>query len=50
MAHRLAGVFSDFTLEVFENRHHFDPPHRVEPERLASSLRALWTRAEEAAS
>jgi pimeloyl-ACP methyl ester carboxylesterase len=41
---RLAGVFPQFTLEVFDERHHFDPPHRVEPERLASSLRALWQR------
>jgi pimeloyl-ACP methyl ester carboxylesterase len=46
MADRLAGVFADFTLEVFEERHHFDPPHRVESKRLASSLRDLWTRAE----
>jgi pimeloyl-ACP methyl ester carboxylesterase len=46
MADGLAGVFSDFTLEVFENRHHFDPPHRAEPERVASSLRALWARAD----
>jgi pimeloyl-ACP methyl ester carboxylesterase len=46
IAERLAGVFSDFTLEVFEERHHFDPPHRAEPERLAESLRALWARAE----
>jgi pimeloyl-ACP methyl ester carboxylesterase len=45
-AERLAGVFPDFTLEVFEQRHHFDPPHRVEPERLASSLRGLWARAQ----
>jgi hypothetical protein len=49
MADRLSGVFGDFTLEVFESRHHFDPPHRVEPERMASSLRALWGRAEELA-
>ncbi len=41
MAERLAGVFSDFRLEVFAARHHFDPPHRVEPERVAA-LRALW--------
>lgn len=41
-AKRLARVFDDFTLEVFEDRHHFDPPHRAEPERLAASLRALW--------
>jgi pimeloyl-ACP methyl ester carboxylesterase len=45
-AKRLGGVFPDFTLEVFDERHHFDPPHRVEPERLANSLRALWQRAE----
>jgi hypothetical protein len=43
---RLAHVFPDFTLEVFERRHHFDPPHRIEPERLASSLTSLWRRAE----
>ena len=46
IAERLAGVFPDFTLEVFEECHHFDPPHRVEPERLASSLRRLWAHAE----
>jgi pimeloyl-ACP methyl ester carboxylesterase len=46
VAKRLARVFSDFELEVFEERHHFDPPHRVEPERLSGSLRALWRRAE----
>jgi pimeloyl-ACP methyl ester carboxylesterase len=46
IAKRLARVFSDFEVEVFEERHHFDPPHRIEPERLASSLRAVWHRAE----
>jgi pimeloyl-ACP methyl ester carboxylesterase len=46
IADRLAAVFPDFTLEVFADRHHFDPPHRFEPARLASSLRDLWTRAE----
>ena len=46
IAERLAGVFPNFTLEVFEERHHFDPPHRAEPERLAASLRELWARAE----
>lgn len=45
-AERLSCVFPDFTVEVFEERHHFDPPHRVEPERLATSLRNLWARAE----
>ena len=42
---RLSSVFRDYELEVFEERHHFDPPHRVEPERLARSLEAFWQRA-----
>jgi pimeloyl-ACP methyl ester carboxylesterase len=46
IAKRLSGVFRDFELEVFDERHHFDPPHRVEPERLAGSLKTLWRRAE----
>ena len=46
IARRLDGVFPDFELEVFDDRHHFDPPHRMEPERLASSLKELWRRAE----
>jgi len=46
MARRLDDVFPDFELEVFEERHHFDPPHRFEPERLAAALRRLWRRAE----
>lgn len=49
LADRLSRVFDDFMVEVFEERHHFDPPHRIEPERLASSLRALWDRAEASA-
>ena len=49
MAERLAGVFDDFTLETFEDRHHFDPPHRAEPGRLAGSLVDLWARGESAA-
>jgi pimeloyl-ACP methyl ester carboxylesterase len=44
LAERLGGVFPDFTLEVFAERHHFDPPHRIEPERLAESLRMIWAR------
>jgi pimeloyl-ACP methyl ester carboxylesterase len=47
IAKRLSGVFPDFELEVFEERHHFDPPHRLEPERLANSLMTLWRRAEQ---
>jgi pimeloyl-ACP methyl ester carboxylesterase len=46
MAERLAAVFPDFTVETFPERHHFDPPHRIEPEHLARSLLALWQRAE----
>ena len=46
VARRLEGVFRDFELEVFVERHHFDPPHRIEPARLARSLKALWARAE----
>ncbi|MDR6507309.1 alpha/beta hydrolase [Arthrobacter oryzae] len=47
IAGRLSRVFfPDFRLEVFPKRHHFDPPHRIEPERLAELLRAYWERAE----
>lgn len=48
MAERLAGVFPDFTVEAFPDRHHFDPPHRIEPARVARSLRSLWARGEPA--
>ncbi len=47
MADRLERVFPDFTVEVFPDRHHFDPPHRIEPARLAASLRSLWARADQ---
>lgn len=46
MAARLGTVFPDFTLEVYDERHHFDPPHRIEPTRVAAALRDLWSRAE----
>ena len=46
MAGRLDRIFPDFEVETFAERHHFDPPHRIEPERLANSLLALWERAE----
>jgi pimeloyl-ACP methyl ester carboxylesterase len=48
MAERLGRVFPNFTLERFEERHHFDPPHRLEAQRLAASLLRLWQRAESA--
>ncbi len=46
MAERLATIFSDFTVETFPERHHFDPPHRIEPGRLGDALLALWERAD----
>lgn len=45
MAERLARTFPDFTLDVYEGRHHFDPAHRAEPERFAAALHAHWARA-----
>jgi len=48
-AERAQAVFPDFAMERFEERHHFDPPHMAEPDRLATSLRAFWERAETAA-
>ena len=45
MAQRASAIFPDFTLEVFEDRHHFDPPHRIEPERTAQALRLIWAQA-----
>lgn len=47
VADRLATVFPDFRPGVFADRHHFDPPHRIEPERLAALLRQHWHRTEE---
>ena len=47
MADRLGRVFPDFTLEAFPDRHHFDPPHRIEPARVAVALRTLWARADQ---
>ena len=47
MAERLGGLFPDFSVEVFEGRHHFDPPHRAEPERYARLLEHHWQRAED---
>ena len=45
---RLEKVFPDFTRETYAERHHFDPPHRAEPDRFAASLKKLWQRAEAA--
>jgi pimeloyl-ACP methyl ester carboxylesterase len=46
MAERARAIFPHFTLDVFDERHHFDPPHRIEPERTARALRAHWARAD----
>jgi hypothetical protein len=46
MAARLGRVFDDFTLELYPERHHFDPPHRIEPKKVAMALKQLWHRAE----
>jgi pimeloyl-ACP methyl ester carboxylesterase len=40
---RARDIFEDFTLEIFEGRHHFDPPHRAEPERVAGLLQNFWS-------
>ena len=50
MAERLEKSFPDFRLEVFEGRHHFDPPHRAEPERYAQLLERHWRRTEDLSS
>lgn len=42
----LSGLFPDVQVEVYEGRHHFDPPQRAEPERFAAALLRLWARAE----
>jgi len=47
MAQRASAIFPNLTLEVFNDRHHFDPPHRIEPDRTAAVLRAHWSRADD---
>lgn len=43
-AKRLARVFPNIRVEVYEGRHHLDLME--EPERLAGALHELWTRSE----
>jgi pimeloyl-ACP methyl ester carboxylesterase len=45
MAKRLSGVFQDFTLKEFPQRHHFDPPHRAEPDAFAAVILEHWKHA-----
>ncbi len=40
----LTSLFPDIRVEVYEGLHHFNPPHRAEPERFARALRELWAR------
>src|SRR6185437_332998 len=43
-ARTLDALFPALQSEVYVGRHHFDPPHRAEPERFARALHALWVR------
>ena len=43
-AERAGALFRDFTLDIYPDRHHFDPPHRIEPTRTAAALEAHWAR------
>ncbi len=45
MRERLAGVFPDFTPELYEGIHHLETSHQREPARVAAALRRLWDRA-----
>jgi pimeloyl-ACP methyl ester carboxylesterase len=49
MQTRLAGLFPDFTGEVFDGRHHLDTSHQAEPDRVAATLTAFWERSEASA-
>jgi pimeloyl-ACP methyl ester carboxylesterase len=49
MARRAERWFPNYELEAFPERHHFDPPHRAEPERMADRLLAHWDLADRAA-
>lgn len=45
-SHEVFAFVADQTNAARDDRHHFDPPHRIEPARVAAALRDLWTRAE----
>jgi pimeloyl-ACP methyl ester carboxylesterase len=42
MAKMLKRYFTNFRLEVYEGRSHYDPPHRAEAERFARAAGRLW--------
>lgn len=43
IADLLAATFPKATVEVYEERSHFDPPHRAESRRFADALRRIWS-------
>jgi hypothetical protein len=49
LAERVAAAFPQGRVKTYEGRHHLDPIHRAEPERLAADLRSLWQEANSAA-
>lgn len=46
-ARRAESIFRGLTVEVFDDRHHLDPPHRADPDRTARSLERLWRSAQD---
>jgi pimeloyl-ACP methyl ester carboxylesterase len=49
MQTRLAGLFPDFTGEVFEGLHHLNTSHQAEPDRVAATLTSFWEGSETSA-
>lgn len=47
-ARRLARIFPDCRVELYEGTHHFAPPQRLQAERFAKALREHWARGEAA--
>lgn len=45
-AERLAAIFPDARLDLYQERQHMDPPHRAEAARFTRALRELWSREE----
>jgi hypothetical protein len=45
MRERFAGIFPDFSAELYEGFHHLETSHQRAPARVASALRRLWSRA-----
>jgi pimeloyl-ACP methyl ester carboxylesterase len=45
MRDRLAGIFPDFSAELYEGFHHLETSHQRAPARVATGLRRLWSQA-----